>query len=111
MGATFQAATLLLEEWPQNAVELIRALLNSKDKEVRLQASVLLAITHQDSESLTILFDSYETATYSMKEQILLAIGSIGSSKAIPFLIQTLKDPSLTLRIRASSALLLCLYH
>ena len=108
-GVVFEASSCLLEEWPMQAKDHLSRLLSSNDKEVQLQAAIVLAFTYQDETAEAILYESYPQASRQLKEEILLAIAMIGSKKSIPFLIQVLHESSQKLRCRAAAALLQCI--
>jgi HEAT repeat protein len=110
-GISAMAATLLMQEGDELAIDSIKKLLQEKAIELRLQAALLLSLATQDEEALTILQSSYPSASRELKEEILLGIGSIGAKTSLPFLKQKLFEPSPVLRLRAAGAVLKCLYH
>ncbi|MDB6081259.1 MAG: hypothetical protein JWO53_531 [Chlamydiia bacterium] len=110
-GITGMAANLLIQEGDASALSIIKKLLQDETLEIRVQAAFLLAISTQDEEALSVLENAYAKAPREMKEQILLGIGAIGSKTSLPFLCIALNEASPILRIRASSAILQCLYH
>lgn len=110
-GVTGMASALLLTEGDENAVDLVRGLLEDPDKEVRMQAALILAIWGREEEVLKRLQDAYGSADRELKGQILEGIGRVGSSSSLPFLAERLQDPYPTLRIISAAATLECLYH
>lgn len=110
-GISGMAACLLLQEGDESAMESVKKLLQAESLEIRLQAAFILAIGAQDPDALSILQESYPTVGRELKEQILVAMGSIGAKSTISFLRSCLLEQSTILRLRASGALLRCLYH
>lgn len=110
-GLTGMASALLLTEGDDAAVELVRGLLKDPDKEVRIQAALILALWGSEEAVLKQLEEAYVTADRDLKGQILEGIGRIGSESSISFLAERLQDPFPTLRIIAAAAMLECLYH
>lgn len=104
-------ATMLIEEGDEEAVALVRELLNDSDKKVRIQAALVLSMWARDSKAVDILQDSYATADRELKMRILEALGHIGAPQSVPFLIHAMQDPFAMLRISAATALILCLNH
>lgn len=110
-GLTGMASALLLTEGDEAAVELVRGLLQDPEKEVRIQAALILALWGSEESVLQQLQEAYATADRELKGQILEGIGRIGSESSFPFLAERLQDPFPTLRIIAAAVTLESLYH
>lgn len=110
-GITGMASALLLTEGDETAVDLVRGLLSDPDKEVRLQAALILAMWGREEEVVKQLQDAYPNVDRDLKGQILEGIGRVGSQASLPFLADRLQDPFPTLRIISAAATLECLYH
>jgi HEAT repeat protein len=110
-GVTGAASALLLTEGDEEALALIRALLNDPSEKIQLQAALLLAAWGNDPEALMTLQKLYPGALRRQKEQIVEAVGRIGDKGGLPFLIKCLEDPHQTLRMIAASSILQTLYH
>lgn len=110
-GVTGLAAETLLGEGDERAIDLVRALLSDSDKEIRLEAALVLATWGKDYSALPTLLEVYPQADRQLKLKILEALGRIGDKKAIPFLIERLKESSLLLRMVAASVLIQTLNH
>lgn len=109
-GVSSTAAFLLLQEGDASASDILYSLLDSPEHEISLQAACILALYTQEPRALRILEQTWEKATREQKEYILYAMGTIGSRLSLPFLVGVLDEPFQTLRIRASSAILQCLF-
>lgn len=110
-GITGAASALLLTEGDEEALKLIRELLKCSSEKVQLQAALILALWGNDSLAMETLERLYFRVPFSKKEQILEALGKIGDSKTIPFLVERLEEPQGSLRMLAAAALLQTLYH
>lgn len=110
-GVSGMAAAVLLTEGDEEAVEIVKGLLQDNDLRIRTQAALVLSMWGSGSDSLEVLQNSYPTADRSMKEKILEAIGRIGNMDSIPFLMNGLKEPHQHLRIIAAAAILQCANH
>lgn len=110
-GVTGAAAATLLEEGDEEALQLVRGLLQERDQKVRVQAALILALFGSDSAAVKVLQEAYGEVDREMKVHILEAIGRIGDPDSIPFLIDVLKEPFQMLRVVAASALIQSLYH
>src|SRR6202030_1561458 len=87
-GISAMASLLLLSEADESAIELVEKLLKDPNEKIRIQAALVLSLWDSGSEALAILEESYKSADREMKEYILEAIGRIGSSTSIPFLLE-----------------------
>ncbi len=110
-GISGSAASLLIQEGDPGISDVLRSLLHDPSCEIALQAAYILALYTQDPEALPLFEKKWKEATREQKELILYAIGSIGSPTSIPFLASILDEPFQTLRIRAASSILQCVYH
>lgn len=110
-GITGVAASLLLTEGDETTFALIRQLQNDPDKRVRTQAALVLALWGHDPAPVEILQQTYADADYVLKAMILEALGSVGHERSIPFLMETLGEPSEQVRLIAASSLIRCLNH
>ncbi|NGX46126.1 MAG: hypothetical protein K940chlam2_01310 [Chlamydiae bacterium] len=105
-GVTAIAAEVLLGEGDENAVTLVRELLDDPNKEIRTEAALVLGMWGRDSQAISTLIQLYPEADRNMKIKILETLGRIGDREIVPFLVERLKEPSQTLRIIAASVLL-----
>ncbi|MCH9625340.1 MAG: hypothetical protein S4CHLAM123_05110 [Chlamydiales bacterium] len=110
-GVTGLAAEMLLGEGDESAFELVRALLNDPNQELRLEAALILASWGKDPLALPTLLEEYPRSDRQTQVKILESLSRIGDRKALPFLIERLKEPSLMLRMIASSVLIQTLNH
>lgn len=110
-GVTGAAASLLLTEGDETAVEIVRNLLHDPSAKVRLQAALVLSLWSQEEEAIKTLEQSYSISAQEQKCHIVEALGRIGSMQSLPFLIDLLNEPSQTLRVIAALALIQCLHH
>ncbi len=108
-GISGYAAVTLLKEGEEDALELVRKLLTDPDTEVRLQAAFILAMLGRDDSVVGILEEAYMGADHIKKLQILEALGHIGNSDSISFLVRAMHEPFEILRIVASSSAIQCL--
>nr|NGX32352.1 hypothetical protein [Candidatus Anoxychlamydiales bacterium] len=99
----------LLKEGDEEALNIIKDLLEEKDSDVKVQAALVLALFGKDPSVITTLEEAYINADYNMKIQILEAIGHIGSKKSIKFLINALDEPYQNLRVVSASSMIRCL--
>lgn len=105
------AAELLLQEGDEAALDLLRELLKEDNERVRVEAALALATWGRDHSVLPILFEAYENADRQEGIRILESIGRVGSSRAVPFLVERLFDPSQSVRLVAAAVLLHTLHQ
>lgn len=105
-GITGLAAITLLQEGDEDSLSLLRTLLKDKDKNVRIQAALALAIIGKDKSGLPILESAYFESPHEMKLSIIEAIGRIGGKESFPFLLKVLEEPFQILRVAAASAII-----
>jgi HEAT repeat protein len=110
-GVTGSAASTLLEEGDEQSLEVVQKLLDDPDEGIRIQAALILAMYGKDASAVKTLQAAYSHVDREMKMHILEALGHIGDSTSIPFLMTVLEDPFQVLRVVAASALIQCIYH
>lgn len=110
-GVTGVAASLLLTEGDPEAADLIKELLKDPSDKVRLQAALVLGIWGRSPDALSTLEQLYPRASRDQKEHILEALGSIGDSSSLPFLVERMNEHQQVLRMIAASSVLRTLYH
>lgn len=110
-GISATAAAALLIEGDEPAIGLVQDLLNDEQPKVRLQAALVLSLWGREETAIQALEEGYGTANHELKSRILEGLGRIGALRSIPFLIQTLNEPSQTLRVIAAMSLIQCLNH
>lgn len=110
-GISGVAATLLLAEGNEEAIELVSTLLDDPEPKVRMQAALAMGVLGGDARAVEVLQKSYPSSDRANKEKVIEAIGRIGRMESVPFLVDQLRDPHQNLRIAAASALLQCLNH
>ena len=110
-GISGMASALLLTEGDEDAVDLVKVLLNERDAKVRIQAALILSLWGKGEDAVNVLQDGYACADKELKGQILEGIGRVGSAASFAFLVDKLQEPYQTLRIISAAALLECLYH
>lgn len=110
-GISGMASALLLTEGDEDAVDLVKGLLNDGDAKVRIQAALILALWGKGEDAVNMLQEAYSPADKELKGQILEGIGRVGSTGSFLFLVDKLQEPYQTLRITSAAALLECLYH
>ncbi len=110
-GITGAAAATLLQEGDENALDAVRALLQDKDENIRVQAALIMTLVGNDLSAAQVLQEIYPHVDREMKVHILEAIAHVGDPRSIPFLLTILKEPFQLLRFVAASALIQCLNH
>lgn len=110
-GISGIASALLLTEGDDDAVEIVRQLLQDPEQQVKVQAALILALWGKGEDVVQLLQEAYSSADRELKGQILEGIGRVGSESSLPFLAERLQEPYQTLRIIAAAALLECLYR
>ncbi len=110
-GVTGSAVVALIEEGDEEALSMVRELLNDPEQKIRVQAAFILALLGSDPEAVKVLQEAYPNVDREMKVQILEALAHIGAPESIPFLMNILKEPFQVLRVVAASALIQCLNH
>jgi HEAT repeat protein len=110
-GVTGVASSLLLTEGDPEAADLIKELLKDPSDKVKLQAALVLGIWGRSPDALSTLEQLYPRASREQKEHILEALGSIGDSRSLPFLVERMNEHQQVLRMIAASSVLRTLYH
>lgn len=110
-GISGMAASLLLTEGNEEAIELVQQLLQDPNAKIRLQAALILSLWGREENAIQVLEQEYWNVDKEMKERVLEGLGRIGSMRSVPFLIEVLKEPSQSLRIISAMALIQCLNH
>lgn len=110
-GASGAAAVTLLREGDEEALELVAGLLDDPDQKIRIQAALILAMFGGEKAAVKVLKEAYPTSDREMKVHILEAIGKIGDSESIPFLLEIINEPFQVLRVVAATALIQSIYH
>lgn len=105
------AAVILLGEGDSTAIDCVKQLLDDTNKEIRTQAALALAIWGKDHVALPMLMEIYHESDRSTKLKILEALGKVGSSGSIDFLIEQMQSSSQSIRVAASAVLLQTLNH
>ncbi len=105
-GVTGLAAERLLGEGDEKAIDLVRELLSDPDREIQIEAALVLATWGKDVSAIPTLLEVYPYADRQLKIKILESLGHIGDKKILPFLIERLKESSLLLRMIAASVLM-----
>lgn len=110
-GITGVAAATLLQEGDDSSMEVVKELLNDSDPDVRLQASLVLAMMGRDESVLRDLQGAYGQASHERKLHILEALARISSPDSHSFLVGLLHEPFSILRVAAAAALIQTLNH
>lgn len=105
-GVSGFAASTLLHEGDESALEVVKQLLDDSDANVRLQACLVLAMFGKDESVLRELQGAYSRADHEKKLHILEAIGKIGNTSSFSFLVGVLREPFPILRVAAAAALI-----
>lgn len=105
-GVAWQAARIMLSEGI-DIYNVLQTLLQDPNPYISLQAACILASETQDEKALDLFTTLYKTVPRQLKEQILMSLAHLKQKKIIPFLVDVLDEPSETLRVRASVAILL----
>ena len=108
---TYAASNTLIEDGGEEAIVILRELLDEENEIIRLQAALVLALSGGEPKAVNILQDAYKLVDREMKVNILGALGYIGDKSSIPFLISLLEEPYQVLKVVAASALIQCVYH
>lgn len=105
-GITGLAAITLLQEGDEESLNLLRELLKDKEKYVRIQSALALAIIGKDKSAFPVLEEAYFSADHELKLNILGAVAHIANKEALPFLLKVLEEPFQILRVAAASAII-----
>jgi len=110
-GAVGAAASTLIQEGDEEALEVVGSLLSDPHPNVRLQAALILALMGGDERAVDVLKEAYLGARRDLKIHILEAIANTGNQEAIPFLIERLHEPFQVLRVIAATGIIQTIYH
>lgn len=110
-GVTGAASTVLLTEGSDEAIELIKSLLNDPSEKIQLQAAIILGAWGSDPDAISTLQKLYPKAAKHQKDQILEALGKIADKSTLPFLVERLEDTQPSLRLISAAAILQTLYN
>lgn len=110
-GVVGSAASTLLQEGDDEALDIVRGLLKDPEEKVRLQAAMILAQLGNDKQAVAVLKEAYPHVHRELKIHILQAIAKVGDPQAIEFLLERLHEPFQVLRVVAATAIIQCLYH
>ncbi|MDN3506620.1 MAG: HEAT repeat domain-containing protein [Simkaniaceae bacterium] len=110
-GPVGAAAATLLQEGDEEALDIIRALLEDPEEKIRIQAALILALLGGDKQAVSVLKGAYPSASREIKLHILEAIAKTKDEEAISFLLDRLNEPFQVLRVVAATAIVQCLYH
>lgn len=110
-GAVGTAAAMLIQEGDDEALDVVRSLLNDKEEKVRIQAALILALLGGDTDAVKVLKEVYPKVGKELKIQILEAVAKVGDAESIPFLLERLNEPFQVMRVVAATAIIKCLYH
>lgn len=110
-GAVGAAAAMLIQEGDDEALDVVRTLLNDPDEKVRIQAALILALLGGDTEAVKVLREVYPKVGKELKIQIIEAVARVGDAESIPFLLERLNEPFQVMRVVAATAIIQCLYH
>lgn len=102
-------ASLALMEGDKEVLEQVYLLQKDKNPRIRMQAALVLSLWGRDPRVIAVLEEGYQGADHTMKGMILEAIGRVGHSCSLPFLLRTLQEPSEQLRLIGAMAILGCL--
>lgn len=105
------ASALLLTEGDEDALQIVKDLLNDKDDKVRIHAALILALWGREESIIQLLQSKYPSSSRKQKEQILEGLGHIGSKSSLPFFVDTLNEPYQILRLISACGLIQCLNH
>jgi len=110
-GPVGAAAATLLQEGDDEALDVVRALLEDPEEKVQIQAALILALLGGDKQAVSVLKEAYPNASREIKLHILEAIAKTKDEDAIAFLLERLNEPFQVLRVVAATAIIQCLYH
>lgn len=109
-GITAMSLALILTEGDDNAVEIVKSLLDDPDPNVQLQAALILSRWDPEEKVLDLLERHYDRLSMEKKEIVISAIGELEDPRSKDFLIKAMGSPHQSIRIIAAAALLKTLY-
>jgi HEAT repeat protein len=105
-GLAGSAAIAIIQEGDEESINLIKQILENEDKDIKLQAALILAIVGKEDSAIPVLQELYQDANRDVKLRILEALGYISTPQNIEFLVQILKDPFQVLRVIDATAII-----
>jgi HEAT repeat protein len=106
---TGAAMVILLQEGDERTIEGLNIILQDEDPAIRIQAAILMAMVGKVESTAQILKDTYVSADYDKKAQILEALGAISKSDEAGFFVKAFFEPFQVLRIIGASSCIQCL--
>lgn len=110
-GTVGAAASTLIQEGDEEALDIVRALLKDPEEKVRIEAAMILALLGQDKAAVEVLKAAYPNVSREIKVHILEALAKVADPGTIEFLLERLNEPFQVLRVVAAAAIIQCLYH
>lgn len=110
-GTVGAAASTLISEGDDDALDIVRALLKDPEEKVRIEAAMILALLGGDKAAVEVLKAAYPNVNREIKVHILEALAKVADPGTIEFLLERLNEPFQVLRVVAATAIIQCLYH
>lgn len=110
-GVSGFAAAALMQEGDEDALMIVKDLLNDENPDIRIQAALVLAHLGKDSSAIPVLMKTYKEADYEKKIYILEALGQVGDKKCFSFFIDNFQENFPLLKILNASALIQSMSH
>ncbi|MBS0629428.1 MAG: HEAT repeat domain-containing protein [Verrucomicrobia bacterium] len=110
-GSLGAAASTLIQEGDDEALDVVRALLKDPEEKIRIEAAMILAMLGGDKAAVEVLKAAYPNVNREIKVHILEALAKVGDPGTIEFLLDRLNEPFQVLRVVAATAIIQCLYH
>lgn len=110
-GTVGAAASTLLQEGDEEALDVVRALLEDPEEKVRIEAAMVLALLGGDKAAVEVLKAAYPNVNREIKVHILEALAKVADPGTVEFLLERLNEPFQVLRVVAAAAIIQCLYH
>ena len=110
-GISAIAASLLMQEGNQEAMERIKQLLEDDDINVKIQAALVLSLYGKDNSAMPVLQKTYFQAEHERKMQILQAMGFIAEENDYQFFVDVLDEPFQLLRVIDASSFIQSLHR
>ncbi len=107
---TGTAMVILLQEGDEESIKNLKKLLKDNDKDVQIQAAIILAMIGKDETCASFLQDIYNTSDYERKVQILESLGSISKKNdTSSFFVKVFNEPFQILRVVGASSCIQCI--
>jgi len=110
-GISAFAASLLMQEGNQEAMEKIKQLLEDDDINVKIQAALVLSLFGRDTSAMPVLQKTYFQAEHERKMHILQAMGFVAEEDDFKFFIDVLDEPFQLLRVIDASSFIQSLHR